>query len=100
MSQEGYRADPENIEPILSLTERTPKTVGEVQQLMGLSRYYRRYIKNFSRVAKPIYDLLKDDSKCPPGKKQLQKRTVDPRRKLTKFHLQLQFLGQTNTRVL
>ena len=30
VSQEGYHADPENIKPIVSLKERTPKTVGEV----------------------------------------------------------------------
>ena len=36
MSQEGYSADPENIKPIVSLKERTPKTVEEVRQLMGL----------------------------------------------------------------
>ena len=30
VSQEGYRVDPENIKPIISFKERTPKTVGEV----------------------------------------------------------------------
>ena len=81
VSQEGYRADPENIKPIVSLKERTPKTVGEVRQLMGLLGYYRRYIENFSRVAKPIYDLLKYDSKCPPGKKQQPKEKCRPKKK-------------------
>ena len=40
VSQEGYRADPDNIKLIVSLKERTPKTVGEVRQLMGLLGYY------------------------------------------------------------
>ena len=31
VSQEGYHADPENIKPIVSLKERTPKTVGEIR---------------------------------------------------------------------
>lgn len=26
---------------------------------MGFLNYYRRYVKNFSRIAKPIYDLVK-----------------------------------------
>ena len=81
VSQEGYRADPENIKPIVSLKERTPKTVGEVRQLMGLLGYYQRYIENFSRVAKPIYDLLKYDTKCPPGKKQQPKEKCRPKKK-------------------
>ena len=36
-----------------------PKTVSEVRHLTGLLGYYRRYIENFSRIAKPFYDLLK-----------------------------------------
>ena len=36
-----------------------PKTVREVYHLTGLLGYHFRYIKNFSRIAKPIYDLLK-----------------------------------------
>ena len=40
VSQEAYCADPKNIRPIVSLTERTTKTVGEVRQLMGLLGYY------------------------------------------------------------
>ena len=35
-----------------------PKTVGEVHQIIGLLGYYRKYIKDFSRIAKTIYDLL------------------------------------------
>jgi len=38
----------------------TPKTVGDVRHLVGLLGYYKRYIPDFSRIAKPIYDLLKD----------------------------------------
>ena len=33
--------------------------MGEVRKLTGLLSYYRRYIKHFSRIAKPLYDLLK-----------------------------------------
>ena len=35
-----------------------PKTVGEVHQIIGLLGYYRKYIKDFSHIAKTIYDLL------------------------------------------
>ena len=49
--------------------------------MIGLLGYYRRYIENFSRVAKPIYDLLKYDSKCLPGKKQQPKEKCGPKKK-------------------
>ena len=32
--------------------------VGEVRQIIGLLGYYRKYIKDFSHIVKPIYDLL------------------------------------------
>ena len=48
---------------------------------MGLLGYYQRYIENFSLVAKPIHDLLKYDSKCPPGKKQQPKEKCRPKKK-------------------
>ena len=62
VSEEGYCIDPENIEPILKLKDAMPWTVGEVRQLTGLLGYYRRYIENVSRIAKPIYDFLNNAS--------------------------------------
>lgn len=35
-----------------------PATVGDVQQLFGFPSYYRQDIQDFSRKAKPLYDLL------------------------------------------
>ena len=58
MSADGYKLDPANIKPLLQLQNSIPKTIGYVRRLVGLLGYYRRYIKNFSSVAKPIYDLL------------------------------------------
>lgn len=40
---------------------KTPKCKKDRQRLMGLANYYRKFIKNFSRIAKPINRLLKDD---------------------------------------
>ena len=53
---EGYKLDPESIKPIL-------QTVGDVRRLLGLLGYYRRYIKNFSSITKPLYDLLATSEK-------------------------------------
>ena len=58
VSKQGYKLDPSNIEPVLNLKKTSPRTVGDVRKLIGLLSYYRRYIRDFSRVAKPLYDLL------------------------------------------
>ena len=37
----------------------TPKTVTELKGFIGLSTYYRRYVKGFSQFAAPLTDLTK-----------------------------------------
>ena len=59
VSEEGHKLDPSSIKPDLALKELPFKTVNEVRKLMGFLNYYRRYVKNLSRIAKPIYDLVK-----------------------------------------
>ena len=58
VSANGYKLDQSSIAPVLNLAKNPPKTVGEVRQIIGLLGYYRKYIKDFSHIVKPIYDLL------------------------------------------
>ena len=58
VSGDGYRMDPESVKAVEKLKETLPKIVGEVRQLAGILSYYQRYIRNFAKIAKPIYDLL------------------------------------------
>ena len=63
LSADGYRIDSASNEVIDKL-KKIPKTVGELRSLLGFIGYYRSFIKDFSRRAKPLYDLL-----CKNGEK-------------------------------
>jgi hypothetical protein len=36
----------------------SPITASEIQSFLGLAGYYRRFIKDFSKIAKPMMKLL------------------------------------------
>ena len=58
VSADGHRLDPAGIESVKSIAKNTPKTVGDVRKLLGLLGYFRRYIKDFARIARPLFQLL------------------------------------------
>ena len=57
VSKHGVKPNPDNISKILSLP--VPKSVTEVRQILGMGSYYRRFIKNFSMLVKPLTELTK-----------------------------------------
>ncbi len=59
-SGDGVRPNPTLVEKIQNWKE--PCNVTEVRQYLGLCSYYRRFIKNFSNIAKPLTDLTKKDT--------------------------------------
>jgi len=40
-----------------------PKTVKEVQKFLGLANYYRLFVKDFAKIAKPMHKLVRKDKK-------------------------------------
>jgi hypothetical protein len=61
VSPEGIMVDRNKVEEVLDWM--SPTFVSEVQSVVGLVGYYRRFIPNFSNVAKPITKLLKKGNK-------------------------------------
>ncbi|XP_021755397.1 uncharacterized protein LOC110720651 [Chenopodium quinoa] len=40
-----------------------PKTVSDIRNFLGLADYYRRFVKDFSKIAKPMTTVMKKDKK-------------------------------------
>ena len=40
-----------------------PKTVKDVQRFLGLANYYRQFVKDFAKIAKPMRKLVRKDKK-------------------------------------
>ena len=61
ISSRGIEVDKEKIELISKLP--SPTNVNTVRQFLGHAGFYRRFIKDFLKIAKPLYKLLEKDAK-------------------------------------
>jgi hypothetical protein len=57
---EGVVVDPIKIEALSKW--QSPKSMTEIRSFLGLAGYYRRFIENFSKIAKPMTELLKSNT--------------------------------------
>lgn len=60
ISAEGVRPDPGKTEAVAKFPKPTDKKA--VRRFLGLCAYYRRFVKNFSRIAEPLTRLTKEDT--------------------------------------
>lgn len=59
ITQDGIKPDPEKIKKIVDW--KLPENQKEIKQFLGLSGYYRRFIKDYSKIVKPMTKYLKKD---------------------------------------
>lgn len=59
ISESGISANPKKMESIKNFS--VPKNVKQVQSFLGILNYYRRFIRNFAKMAKPLTTLCKQD---------------------------------------
>ena len=51
----------EKVEGVLN--QLAPRNIKEVQKFLGLTNYYKRFIKDFARIAIPLYILVRKEQK-------------------------------------
>ena len=57
--EKGIEVDKAKVELISNLP--TPKCVKDIRSFLGHARFYRRFIKDFSAIARPLCNLLAKD---------------------------------------
>jgi hypothetical protein len=57
ISQDGVSVDPEKVQEVMDW--KPPTIVRQIRSFLGLAGYYWRFILDFSRIVKPMTELLK-----------------------------------------
>jgi hypothetical protein len=56
ISEGGIYVDPSKVKDVLSW--KTPQNVLDIRSFLDLAGYYRRFIEGFSKISKPVTELL------------------------------------------
>jgi hypothetical protein len=59
VSENGTRPDPGKVEAVLHFPQ--PRTVTNIRSFLGLTGYYRKYIKGYVRLVAPLFELTRKD---------------------------------------
>ena len=57
ISNDGISVDKQKVEAVQNV--EAPKTIRDVRNFLGMTSYYRKYVSNFSKIAKPLNSLTR-----------------------------------------
>ena len=61
ISKEGVQVDPKKVEAVSNWPR--PTNVTEIRSFLGMAGYYRRFVKDFSRISAPPTRLIRKQVK-------------------------------------
>jgi len=59
MGPERFKMEKEKIKEVTKWP--TLQGVKNIQKFLGLANYYKRFVKDFAKIAKPLYQLVRKD---------------------------------------
>jgi hypothetical protein len=61
ISQQGIPMDPTKVQTVLDW--QTPTSIRDVQCFLGFANFYRKFIKNYSKIVMPLTELTRINKK-------------------------------------
>lgn len=69
ISEDGIEPDEEKIDKVMQWPQ--PKSKEDVRRFLGFVGYYRKFVKNFAKIARPLTDLLPSTRKKSKGRQKI-----------------------------
>ena len=68
IGEDGVRMEKEKMQGVVE--QPVPKSVKNVQKFLGLANYYRQFVKDFVKIARPLHEMMRKEIKWSWGEKQ------------------------------
>jgi len=61
IGEDGVRMEKEKVQEVVEWP--VPKSMKDVQKFLGLANYYRQFVKNFVKIARPLHEMTRKENK-------------------------------------
>ena len=61
IGEDGVRMEKEKVQGVIEWL--VPKSVKDVQKFLGLANYYRWFVKDFAKIARPLHEIMRKENK-------------------------------------
>ena len=68
IGEDRVRMEMEKVQRVIEWP--VPRGVKDVQKFWGLANYYRQFVKNFAKIAKPLHEMMRKKTKWSWGERQ------------------------------
>ena len=67
IEEDGVRIEKEKVQGVIEWP--VPRNVKDVQKFLGLANYYRWFVKDFAKIAKPLHEIMRKEMKWSWGER-------------------------------
>ena len=68
IGEDGVRMEKAKVQGVIEWP--VPKSMKDMQKFLGLANYYRRFVKDFAKIARPLYEMTRKENKWSWGERQ------------------------------